>query len=57
MDFSFDPAHDAFLADVQRFASDVVAPRAAEIDATGVFPRDLITQAAAVGRRAAGCGR
>jgi butyryl-CoA dehydrogenase len=49
MDFSFDPAHDAFLADVQRFASDVVAPRAAEIDATGVFPRDLITQAAAVG--------
>jgi butyryl-CoA dehydrogenase len=49
MDFSFDPAHDAFLADVQRFATDVVAPRAAEIDATGVFPRDLITQAAAVG--------
>jgi butyryl-CoA dehydrogenase len=49
MDFSFDPAHDTFLADVQRFASEVVAPRAAEIDATGVFPRDLITQAAAAG--------
>jgi butyryl-CoA dehydrogenase len=49
MDFSFDPAHDAFLADVQRFATDVVAPRAAEIDASGVFPCDLITQAAAAG--------
>jgi len=49
MDFSFDTTHDAFLADVQRFATDVVAPRAAEIDATGAFPRDLITQAAAIG--------
>jgi len=49
MDFSNDPAHDDFLADVRRFATDVVAPKAAEIDSTGVFPRDLIAQAAAIG--------
>lgn len=49
MDFSFDPAHEDFLADVRRFAADVVAPKAAEIDTTGVFPRELIAQAAAIG--------
>jgi butyryl-CoA dehydrogenase len=49
MDFSLDPAHEDFLADVRRFATDVVAPKAAEIDATGVFPRELIAQAAAIG--------
>lgn len=49
MDFSSDPAHEVFLADVRRFATDVVAPRAAEIDTTGAFPRDLITQAAGLG--------
>lgn len=49
MDFSMDQAHEGFLADVRRFAADVVAPRAADIDATGAFPRDLVTQAAALG--------
>lgn len=49
MDFSLDPAHEDFLAQVQRFATDVVAPKAAEIDTTGVFPRELIAQAAAIG--------
>lgn len=49
MDFSFDPAQEEFLAAVRRFATDVVAPKAAEIDTTGVFPRDLIAQAAAIG--------
>lgn len=49
MDFSNDPAQEDFLAEVRRFATDVVAPKAAEIDATGAFPRDLIAQAAAIG--------
>lgn len=49
MDFSLDPAHEDFLAQVRRFATDVVAPKAAEIDTTGAFPRDLIAQAAAIG--------
>ena len=49
MDFSFDPAQEAFLAEVRRFATDVVAPRAAAIDATGEFPKDLVAAAAAIG--------
>lgn len=49
MDFSLEPAHEAFLDDVRRFAAEVVAPRAAEIDTTGVFPRDLVAQAASRG--------
>lgn len=49
MDFSLDPAHEDFLAQVRHFATDVVAPKAAEIDTTGVFPRELIAQAAAIG--------
>src|SRR6185436_10465721 len=34
---------------VAGFASSVVAPRAAEIDETGVFPRDLVASAARLG--------
>lgn len=49
MDFAFDPAHEGFLAEVRRFATDVVAPKAAEIDTTGAFPRELIAQAATIG--------
>ena len=49
MDFSNDPAQEAFLAEVRRFATEVVAPRAAAIDATGEFPRDLVAAAAAIG--------
>jgi butyryl-CoA dehydrogenase len=46
MDFSRDQAHAAFLADIQAFANDEVAPRAAEIDDTSAFPRDLVKAAA-----------
>lgn len=49
MDFSNDPAQEAFLAEVRRFATDVVAPRAAAIDTTGEFPKDLVASAAAIG--------
>jgi butyryl-CoA dehydrogenase len=49
MDFSRDEAHAAFLADIQAFANDEVAPRAAEIDDTSAFPHDLVKAAAARG--------
>jgi butyryl-CoA dehydrogenase len=39
----------AFQQRVAQFASDVVAPRASEIDETGAFPRDLIAGAAELG--------
>ncbi len=49
MDFSSDAGQDQFLDRVRQFASEVVAPRAAGIDASGAFPRDLVQQAAALG--------
>ncbi|MDA1306996.1 MAG: acyl-CoA dehydrogenase family protein [Acidobacteria bacterium] len=49
MDFSTDQTQDAFLESVRRFATDEVAPAAAEIDVTGAFPRDLIAKAAVLG--------
>lgn len=49
MDFSHDAAHEAFLAQVRRFATEQVAARAAAIDESGAFPRDLITAAAGLG--------
>lgn len=39
----------AFLAEVTRFAQDVVAPRAASIDESGAYPIDVMRQAAARG--------
>jgi butyryl-CoA dehydrogenase len=41
--------HQAFRAEVEAFAQEVVAPRAAEIDESGEFPRDLVRLAAARG--------
>ncbi|TAK17090.1 MAG: acyl-CoA dehydrogenase [Acidobacteria bacterium] len=49
MTFSFTPEQQAFLDAVRRFAAERVAPRAAELDRTGVFPRDLVRDAAALG--------
>jgi alkylation response protein AidB-like acyl-CoA dehydrogenase len=49
MEFSPSVEQEAFLAPVRAFVRDRVAPRAAEIDASGVFPRDLILEAAALG--------
>ena len=49
MDFDV-PATDAALADaVGRHARDVLAPRAARIDATGDFPADNVRELAALG--------
>ena len=35
--------------EVRRFAEEVVRPRAAEIDESGLFPRDIYDQAGALG--------
>src|SRR5260221_8332083 len=43
------PDQSAFKADVERFARDVVAPRAAAIDASGEFPTDVMHAAAELG--------
>jgi alkylation response protein AidB-like acyl-CoA dehydrogenase len=49
MDFSLTAGQEAFIARAREFAESRVAPRAAAIDADGVFPRDLIDEAAALG--------
>src|SRR5947199_10424946 len=43
------PDQSAFKADVERFARDVVVPRAAAIDASGEFPTDVMQAAAGLG--------
>jgi len=43
------PAQRAFRAGVEQFAAEVVAPRAAAIDESGVFPLDVVRAAAARG--------
>jgi alkylation response protein AidB-like acyl-CoA dehydrogenase len=49
MDFSLSDETRAFVATARQFAESRVAPRAADIDASGVFPRDLVAEAAALG--------
>ena len=49
MDFNFTPEQTSFQASNEQFARDVVAPRAAAIDATGEFPADVIRAAASRG--------
>ena|SRR5439155_8529577 len=43
------PEQQAFKESIDRFAREVVAPRAAAIDESGEFPADLIRPAAAAG--------
>ncbi|MDI3341018.1 MAG: acyl-CoA dehydrogenase [Sphaerobacter sp.] len=49
MDFALDPEHHLLRERFRAFATEVVAPRAAEIDRTGQFPWDVITAAAELG--------
>ncbi|NQW02835.1 MAG: acyl-CoA dehydrogenase family protein [Acidobacteria bacterium] len=49
MEFSRSSEQDAFLDTVRTFARERVAPRAAEIDASGAFPTDLTQEASALG--------
>ena len=48
-DFGLSAEQEAFLSDVREFARTRVASRAAEIDQTGVYPGDLVAEAAARG--------
>ncbi len=45
MDFSLTAAQEAYLDGVRVFARDRVAPAAARIDETGVYPRQLVDEA------------
>ena len=49
MDFDFTPEQISFKASVERFARDVVAPRAAAIDESSAFPADVLKAAAGLG--------
>jgi butyryl-CoA dehydrogenase len=49
MNFQPTDAQLAFQRDVERFASEQVAPRAREIDETAAFPRALMKEVAALG--------
>src|SRR6266849_5603835 len=45
MNFDLTPEQEAFKASIQRFAREVVAPRAAAIDETGEYPADVLRAA------------
>ena len=49
MELSLSADQQAFLARVEQFARDEVRPRAADIDESNVFPRDLVARAASLG--------
>src|SRR5262252_9519005 len=49
MNFEFTPEQASFRASVERFARDVVAPRAAAIDESGAFPTDVLKAATGLG--------
>jgi alkylation response protein AidB-like acyl-CoA dehydrogenase len=49
VNFSLSPEQESFVESVRAFARERVAPRAAEIDRTAAYPRDLVTEAAALG--------
>src|SRR5436190_23490793 len=49
MDFASSSSTEPFIDRVRAFARDRVSPRAAEIDATAAYPRDLVSEAAALG--------
>jgi alkylation response protein AidB-like acyl-CoA dehydrogenase len=49
VDFDFTPEQKAFQHDIEQFAREIVAPRAAAIDESGMFPRDIMSAAASRG--------
>jgi alkylation response protein AidB-like acyl-CoA dehydrogenase len=49
VDFDFTSEQIAFKESIERFARDVVAPRAAAIDESGAFPADVLKAAAGLG--------
>ncbi|MGH2674236.1 MAG: acyl-CoA dehydrogenase family protein [Actinomycetota bacterium] len=49
MDFDLSPEQEEFRKAVRRFAEDVVAPRAEEMDRAGELPMDIVEQMAELG--------
>ncbi|HYN06868.1 MAG TPA: acyl-CoA dehydrogenase family protein [Vicinamibacterales bacterium] len=49
MDFALNSDQEAFVSKIREFARERVAPRAAEIDASGEFPRALVQEAGRLG--------
>jgi short-chain 2-methylacyl-CoA dehydrogenase len=49
MDFEFTPEQQDFRASVRAFATDVIAPRAEEMDETEEFPTDIVLQMGKLG--------
>src|SRR5881397_997190 len=49
MNLELTPDQQAFQTDIQQFAREIVAPRAAGIDKSGEFPTDVIHAAAGHG--------
>ena len=49
MDFDLSPAQKDFQQTAEHFAREIVEPRAAAIDESGAFPRDVMRDAAALG--------
>jgi alkylation response protein AidB-like acyl-CoA dehydrogenase len=49
VNFDFTPDQIAFKESIERFARDVVAPRASAIDESGAFPADVLKAAAELG--------
>ncbi len=49
MDFALTAEQQAYIDRVATFARERVAPRAAEIDSSDAYPRDLVSEAAALG--------
>jgi alkylation response protein AidB-like acyl-CoA dehydrogenase len=49
VDFSLTSDQEAFVSSIRDFARDRIAPRAAGIDASGEFPRDLVSEAGRLG--------
>jgi len=49
VDLDLTAEQQAFLDEVRRFADDEVAPRAAAIDESDAFPRELVARAGAIG--------
>lgn len=49
MDFELNETQDAYVAMARQFAAKALAPKAAEWDATGHFPKDVLQEAGSLG--------
>jgi alkylation response protein AidB-like acyl-CoA dehydrogenase len=49
MDFELNETQDAYVAMARQFATKALAPKAAEWDATGHFPKDVLREAGSLG--------